>query len=219
MAWWTDWIKRTLPTPPTAPTAPSAPVTPIFSPSVPLPLIVPDFSTIGSAIALPGIVPGAPSVERNRPGIGSRGLALITSFEGYKSASYPDSKGVWTIGYGTTRVNGRPVVQGMSCSKDQAAIWLADDTDEAYRSVVQLVKVPLTQNQLDSLICFVYNVGHGGFSGSSLLRTINTHAPVTESLFTRWNKITVVKNGRKVMVELAGLTRRRKAEFALYKSL
>ena len=33
-------------------------------------------------------------------------IDLIKQFEGVRPAAYQDSVGVWTIGYGTTRING-----------------------------------------------------------------------------------------------------------------
>ena len=77
-----------------------------------------------------------------------------------------------------------------------------------------LVKVPINQNQLDSLTSFVYNVGIGAFRSSTLLRLLNSGAPKSEvaAQFDRWNKGTV--RGQKVV--LPGLVRRRSEEKALF---
>jgi lysozyme len=40
-------------------------------------------------------------------------------------------------------------------------------------TVNNLVKVPLTQNQFDALVSFVFNIGGGAFSKSTLLRKLN----------------------------------------------
>jgi lysozyme len=75
------------------------------------------------------------------------------------------------------------------------------------------VKAALTQGQLDSLTDFVYNVGIGGFRSSTILKTLNAQQPVTEDMFTRWNKITLPDGSHKV---LDGLTARRRREYQLF---
>lgn len=146
------------------------------------------------------------------------GDKLIKDFEGFRAKAYKDSKGIWTIGYGTIRVDGKPVVEGMTCTLEQALEWKRQDLARFLPAIERLVKVPLTQNQIDAIVSFVYNVGDGAFASSSLLRAINSKQPVTADLFTRWNKITVIDphTKQKKLVEVDGLTRRRRAEFALF---
>lgn len=148
-------------------------------------------------------------------------LALITHFEGFRATSYQDVAGIWTIGYGTTRVEGRPVTAGMTCTSDQAKVWLKTDVIDAERSVTQSCRTTLTQYQFDALVCLVYNIGVGNFLKSSILRVINAGGlgtslagplAVTEAQFTAWNK---VRQGAQ-LVEMHGLTRRRKSEYHLY---
>ena len=43
---------------------------------------------------------------------------LIKKYEGLKLTAYQDSVGVWTIGYGTTSINGVPVYPGQTITKD-----------------------------------------------------------------------------------------------------
>ena len=48
------------------------------------------------------------------------GLDLIVSFEGFRSESYQDAGGTWTIGYGHTsllRTPPHPVVAGMKITE------------------------------------------------------------------------------------------------------
>ncbi len=140
------------------------------------------------------------------------GIELIRHFENFKATSYDDGVGVWTIGYGTTRIRGVKVVPGMTCTHEQALEWLAADVVSAEHDVHRLTHVNLQQQQFDALVSFTYNVGEGGLAQSTLLKRINTSSPITEKMFTDWNKGRV----NKVLVPLAGLTRRRKAEFHLY---
>ena len=72
-----------------------------------------------------------------------------------------------------------------------------------------MVKVPLNENQHGALVSFTYNLGAGNLGSSTLLRKLNAgdYAGAAAE-FPRWNKA-----GGK---ELAGLTRRRAAEKALF---
>lgn len=141
-----------------------------------------------------------------------RGLAFLISNEGFRDTAYPDSKGVWTIGYGTIRVNGAPVVKGMTCTHAQAAEWLQTDCRKFVAALGQFVTVDLEQNQVDALTSFMYNIGGQSFKSSSLRRTINQQQSVTADLFMRWNKVRV--NG--VLKVVVGLTLRREREFHLF---
>ena len=142
------------------------------------------------------------------------GDALVKEFEEFRAKAYLDAKKVPTIGYGTTRIKGVPVKLGMTCTMEQALEWKRDDDQQFLADIERLVKVPLTQNQVDALVSFVYNVGAGGFSSSTLLKAINSSKPVFEDYFVRWNKVRDPKTGK--LVVLSGLTRRRQAEYKLY---
>lgn len=144
--------------------------------------------------------------------LGLKGRELIQGFEKLRLESYPDSGGVWTIGWGTTTLNGAPVTKGMVINKLVADALFDGFVQDVIDHIERLVKTPLTQNQLDALVSFTYNVGKNGFAKSSLLTTIKAKLLVNEDLFTRWNKGRV--NG--VLVELPGLTKRRKAEYKLF---
>jgi lysozyme len=143
--------------------------------------------------------------------VSQQGLELIKAFEGFRSRAYQDVVGVWTIGYGTTRVDGQPVCQGMVCTREQAEEWLRKDVDKYLQEVSALInpKIKLTQNQIDAIASLVYNIGVGNFSRSTLLRLINAgDMEGAAKQFLRWNKA----GGRVV----EGLTRRRQAEAELF---
>lgn len=144
--------------------------------------------------------------------ISNDGVDLIKQFEGFSSKSYPDpatGDRPYTIGYGTTRINGVPVELGMTCTEEEAFQWLGDDANDYLASIERLIKVDLTQNQVDAIASFVYNVGCGNFEKSTLLKKINAQDWLGASQeFLKWNRA----NG-KVM---GGLTRRRKAESTMF---
>lgn len=140
----------------------------------------------------------------------SRAIALIKEFEGYRDRAYLCPAGKWTIGFGHT---GPDVTKNTTCTMEEALELLYNDLARFVRAVSNAVRVPLTQEQFDALVCFVYNVGTGAFYASTLLRMLNKgdYLGAADQLL-RWNKATV--RGRKV--EVYGLTRRRTAERALF---
>ncbi len=145
--------------------------------------------------------------------LGPRGTALILDYEKFRSKPYRDQAGIPTIGYGTIRIDGHPVTMDTPpCTQEQAMAWFLKDAAEKVNHVKRLVRVPITQNMFDSLVSFVYNVGQDGFKNSSLLRAVNAHQPISEDLFTRWNKVRV--DG--VLQVSNGLTRRRQDEYQLF---
>lgn len=133
--------------------------------------------------------------------------------EGLKLTAYPDpgSKDGLpvTIGYGTTKINGKPISLGTKITKDQADAYFLKDIEAFADKVNKLVKVKLTANQFGALVSFAYNVGIGAFGESTLLRNLNAgdYAGVPAQL-RRWNK-----NDGKVM---KGLVNRRESEIKLW---
>ena len=123
-------------------------------------------------------------------------------FEACKLTAYYCPANVLTIGWGST---GSHVYEGMTITQQEADELFVKDQKRFVDAVNNLVKVPLTQNQFDSLVSFVYNIGGGDFKSSTLLRKLNygDYAGAADELL-RWNR-----GGGKV---LAGLTRRRKSE-------
>ena|ERR1700712_747376 len=137
-----------------------------------------------------------------------KGIDLIKFYEGLSLKAYRDSVGVVTIGYGST---GSHVSMGQLISAEQAEDILKSDVTRFEMGVNQSVTVPLTQNQFDALISFSFNLGVANLKSSTLLKKLNAKDYAGASLeFERWNKA-----GGKV---LAGLTKRRLAEKALFLS-
>lgn len=144
--------------------------------------------------------------------LGKAGVQLIQDFEGLHLTSYQDQAGVWTIGYGTTRINDRPVGARQTITKDDALAYLQKDTAAICEALDEYVLRDLTQNEVDALVSFCYNLGMGAFRGSSLRKALMQDTPIDESLFTRWSKIRI--DG--VLQTSNGLLRRRRAEYALF---
>jgi len=137
--------------------------------------------------------------------IGKKGLDVIKHFEGFRTQAYLCPAGVWTIGYGTTT----NVKKGQTITQAKADEFLMRDVAKFEKCINNLVKVPLTQEQFDALVAFVYNIGPGNFTSSTLLSLLNQgqyHAVPAQML--RWNR----GDGR----VLAGLTARRTSEGVLF---
>jgi lysozyme len=149
--------------------------------------------------------------------ISQEGLELVKQFEGLHEIkadglvhSYVCPAGVHTLGWGATK----GITSQSVCTIAEAEKRLIADLKEHADEMVKLVTVPLTQGQYDALVSFVFNLGVGAnFRNSTLLKKLNQglYDEVPEQ-FMRWNKATV--NGKRI--PLAGLTRRRAAESAIF---
>jgi len=143
--------------------------------------------------------------------ISPAGVNLIKEFEGFPAGGrpYQDIVGVWTIGYGHTEGVGPRSPQ---LTEAQASALLGNDLDRKYGPCVNDLQLPLKQHQFDALVSFVYNVGPGGVAASTqvgqALRARQWQAAGDALL--AWDKA----GG----VAVAGLTRRRQAERAMFLS-
>ena len=140
--------------------------------------------------------------------IGNKGLELIKHFEGCELEAYKCPAGVWTIGYGHTK----GVEEGDVWSESHADHMLEVELEEYENYVNTAVEVPLSQNQFDALVSWVYNLGPTNFNSSTMLKVLNAgeYSEVGNQML-RWNKA-----GGKV---LEGLTRRRQAEADLFNDI
>lgn len=147
----------------------------------------------------------------------SEGLRLIEEFEGFRPTLYDDLAGDCTIGYGTLvhlgPRNGElrewPYLDGIN--RAEAEQLLQAHVQQIEGSLERLVKVALNQAQFDALVAFIYNVGLGTFSRSTLLKKLNAgeYAAVPSELMR------YVYAGNK---PAAGLVARRTREAELWRS-
>lgn len=144
--------------------------------------------------------------------ISAKGLEFIKRHEGLRLTAYQDSAGVWTIGYGHTgRSAPPPVFPNFTITEAEAEDYLRRDLAPAERAVNSLVHVPLTQNQFDALVSWVFNLGEGNLRASTLLRVLNLGDYVgAAKQFDRW-----VYAGD---VKLKGLINRRAEERGLFET-
>lgn len=131
------------------------------------------FSWIGDSLL--NLLDDEPYIETKMK-TSKQGIELIKEFEGFRAKPYYCSANVVTIGYGsTTYTDGRKVqITDKAISKDEAEKMLKEQLTKIYEPIIhQWVKVPLSQNQFDALVSFIYNVGETQFSRSTLLRKLN----------------------------------------------
>ena len=148
----------------------------------------------------------------NAATISPQGIQAIKNEESFRAKAYRDKKGVLTIGYGRTS----NVKEGDTTTREAEDAWLAQDAARRAQEVLDTVKVPLTQGQLDALVSLQYNIGQGQFSGSTLVKKLNKgDYKGAANEFAKWNKI-VHDDGR--VEALEGLTKRRARELAMFNS-
>lgn len=140
------------------------------------------------------------------------GRALIKREEGLCLTIYTDKAGHPTIGYGHKILAGENFSDGIT--RQHAEDILTNDLVIAENTINQYVNVPLTQNQFNALVSFVFNIGVNGFLGSTALVQLNqgNYSAAADWLLP-WDKIT--KNGVKVVWDVLKDRRSRERELFL----
>lgn len=138
-------------------------------------------------------------------------IELIKRFEGFRSAAYQDSVGVWTIGYGTTAAAGVGITprKGMVIDEAKASYYLMAAVDKFADQIAQKITAPINENEFGAFVSLAYNIGPGAFGASTALRRFNAGDKEGAAKSMRWFN----KAGGKV---LRGLERRREAEVELF---
>lgn len=133
------------------------------------------------------------------------GKRLIKDFEGLKLNAYLCPAGVATIGWGHTK----GVKMGMTITERQAEDYLVEDIGPIERNLNKL-GVNFRQEQFDALVSFVFNLGWGNFSHSTLKSKILNDFPDQDiaSEFIKW----IYAGGK----PLPGLKKRRVAEANMF---
>lgn len=126
------------------------------------------------------------------------GRAKLIQREGSKTRAYKDSVGVWTIGVGHTAAAGPPApVAGMVISRAEVDAILSRDLVQYERAINQAVHVPLSQGQFDALCSFCFNIGIGGFKGSTVVKRLNNRDyKGAADAFMKWVKPPEIRGRR-----------------------
>jgi GH24 family phage-related lysozyme (muramidase) len=150
----------------------------------------------------------APSSPRT---FSSSGLATLKEREGsFYGTPYKDSGGdpkhPWAIAYGQRFWKGKPVTPDLNITQDEGDQEFQRQVDTDYgKSVLDALKVPVTQNQLDSLLSIRWN--HKA-TAERIIAKLNAGETPDENDFT-WS---ATVNG----VPNEGLLKRRRAEHAQF---
>lgn len=138
------------------------------------------------------------------------GLSAVLAFtggtiavhEGYVPGTYVDPVGIVTACFGHTS---QRLTLGMEMSEQDCLMLLADDLTRHNEQLLQVVKVPLSEQEHAAYLSFHYNVGAGNFRSSTLLRHLNAGERIEAcKQLSRW----VYAKG----IKLPGLVARRAAE-------
>lgn len=150
------------------------------------------------------------------------GLAFIRTFEALRLTGYLDAarSPVPTIGWGHTAMAGgaityedgtktEAVIVGKTISLAEAKRLKQRDMTQFETAVLKLLKKSPRQHEFDAMVSLTFNIGSDAFKKSSILRKFNAgDVQDAANAFLLWNK-----SGGRV---LAGLTRRREGERALF---
>ena len=133
--------------------------------------------------------------------IGNKLGEVFEQSEGFQANVYTDVMGRKVIGLGHiltveeaasgfTNADGESIDYRNGITIEQARKILDADLKPIKQAIDELVTVPLTANQRDSLISFIWQVGLGNFKGSTVLQKLNSrkYEEVPAEL-RRWTKV------------------------------
>ena len=141
-------------------------------------------------------------------------VGFIKQEEGFRDKAYKDPVGIWTIGYGrTTNPDGSPVRPGQATSRDAENNWIQGRVNKeraAVKAYAEKHGYSWGPEQVDALASFRYNGGHG------MLERLTGGGKRSDDVIGQ--KILQYNKGRVggELKELGGLTKRRKAEAAMF---
>ena len=144
-------------------------------------------------------------------------IDLIKRWEGFKASAYRCPAGKWTIGYGITASAGIGVdpKPGMRVTEAEAEAHLRKALEKFAGQIRPAIAYPINENEFGAFLSLTYNIGPGGFRGSSALRHFNAGDKERAAAAIKlWNKATV--NGKRQV--LRGLVNRRADEVRLFQS-
>lgn len=146
--------------------------------------------------------------------VAEKGLVMTREEEGFRALPYNDIARYCTIAYGhlikKAECNGTEPAEFLTgVSQKRGGEILDMDMLTSRWSVQQLTRAKLSDNQFAALADFVFNVGTGNFSHSTLLEVLNSGSfDRVSTQLRRWTKA----NG----LEVRALARRRQREIDLF---
>ena len=143
-------------------------------------------------------------------------LTLLKPSEGCKLRPYRDSAGVWTIGWGTIEIDGKPVTADTApITQARADALMAADVASRVQAIRAAVKVPAQPCEIAAFVDFAYNEGLGAFRSSALLKKFNEGDKTgCAAQFLVWDKVRDPSTHE--LVDSTGLENRRKREVVVF---
>ncbi|CAK1707452.1 lysozyme [Vibrio crassostreae] len=140
--------------------------------------------------------------------ISERGLSHVANEEGCRLKPYQCSADVWTAGLGHTQ----GVTESTKLTEQKAAELFVKDISAAERVVDKHITQTPNQGEYDMMVSFVFNLGAGNFTRSTLLKKFNQgdHQGACNQ-YPRW----VFVNGKDCRLKqsnCAGIPKRRAKE-------
>ncbi len=142
--------------------------------------------------------------------ISEQGIELLKHFESYEMKAYTCPAGVWTIGWGFTRINGIKVKEGDMMPLEEANKELEKQL-RTYENIVKkaIMIKKINQNQYDALVSLCYNIGGSSFRRSSIVKLVNSRNFIGACrIFNLWSRAAKKRS--------KGLLRRRISERNLF---
>jgi lysozyme len=125
-------------------------------------------------------------------------VRFVTALEGVRLRAYRDTKGIPTIGIGsTTWPDGRPVKMGETCTMEEAQNMLTTRLAHDRALITAMVHQNLPSHAIDAATSFAYNVGMAGFKRSRTLKFLQAgdHISAADALMG-WLKPPELKGRR-----------------------
>ncbi|MEZ8234808.1 lysozyme [Vibrio splendidus] len=157
--------------------------------------------SVASVLAIVFTIDSELSVSEN-------GLRHIANEEGCQLKPYQCSANVWTVGLGHTQ----GVTKDTKLTENNVAEYFVKDIAAAERVINKHLTQPPNQGEYDMMVSFVYNLGAGNFTRSTLLKKFNQgdHQGACNE-YPRW----VFVNGKDCRLKqsnCAGIPKRRAKE-------
>lgn len=136
--------------------------------------------------------------------ISDNGIWHLIRLEGYRNNAYKDVKGLWTTGVGHLIQPHEEHLINTVLTNEEVEDLLKADLVRFERVVNETIKVPLTQNQYDSLVSIAFNIGVHGFKNSTFVKRINNKESkerISQAIMM-WNKPSQIIGRRKKEVKL-----------------
>ena len=153
--------------------------------------------------------------ERGNPAAGDDVVSLIKDEEGFTEDAFLDSAGVPTIGYGFTKIDGKPVELGDSITREESEEILTKQIRE-HSAFSEKVDVTLSPSQKQALSSFEFNLGSGIWDGTgkAIIQAVNEgDLRKAAEVMKRHDKAR--DPNTKKLKTIRGLTKRREREASL----